>query len=152
VIISTIPLSLALAGCAIQPALPMAHALRAPAGAPTISWPESQEHPEKTEPPHGEGSGESLMFGGLAAYTNSTVSVSGATVMVDSGASGILPYASVAWLPNSFPLIVSPQDFQVVERFVATPQNTIQIAPNTTKHLSNPTTIHLQRAVTRRRR
>ena len=86
----------------------------------------------------------------MAAYGTTTTNVN---VSLYSGASGFQPYDSVAWLPNRLPLIVSPQDFQVVEPFVLpTPRKvTIQISPDTTKHLSNPSTLHTQRAVTRRR-
>jgi len=147
-IIKTVVFSSALAACPVSPARPMVYALIAPV---RQERPE-QERPERTEPPHGEGSGESPLYGGMAAYGTATTNTTNVS-LYSSGASGIQPYDSVAWLPNRLPLIVSAQDFHVVEPFVPpTPHKvTIQISPDTTKHLSNPSTIHIQRAVTRRR-
>lgn len=142
-----------LAACHTSPAQPTLHALTQ-AVVPVHEWPEHRDQPEKTEPPHGEGSGESPIYGGMAVYGTGTVNVSNvsARVTVDSGASGIGPYTSAAWLPNRFPLIASAQDFDV-EPFVplSRPKLKMQIGPDTSKHLSNPSTIQTRRAFTRRR-
>ena len=99
-----------LAACYVSPARPTLHALTPIV--PVYEWPERRDHPEKTEPPHGEGSGESPLYEGIAVYGANSSNVS-ARVTIDSGVSGIQPYASVGWLPNRFPLIVSTQDFDI---------------------------------------
>jgi hypothetical protein len=137
-------LLLLLAACPTSPAQPTLGALRK-AVVPVYEWPERRDLPEKTEPPHGEGSGESPMYGGLFAYGTSSVTVY-------SSASGVGPDGSTAWLPNRFPLIVSIQDFDV-EPFAPSsrPNVTMRIRSDTTKHLSHPSTIQTRRAFTRRR-
>jgi hypothetical protein len=153
VLIKAIIVSSALAACPSPQAQPMVHALRGPV-VPVRDWPEPQDRPEKTEPPHGEGSGESPLYGGMAVYSTATINVNASgSFMADSGASGIRPYASVAWLPNKLPLIVSTQDFQVVEPFVVAPtpeKVTIQIGPDTKNHMSTPSMIRTRRWFTRR--
>jgi hypothetical protein len=147
VIIKTIALSSALATCPLPQAQPTMHALSVPVRQ------ERSEHelPEKTEPPHGEGSGESPMFGGMAVYGNANVSNT-ASVMVHFGASGAQPYTSVARLPNRLPMIMSTHDFEIDLFAPPMPQrSTVQVAPHTTKHLNNPSTTRRQRAVTRQR-
>lgn len=52
----------------------MVHALKVRV-APVRDWPEPQDRPEKTEPPHGEGSGESPLYGGMAVYSTTTINV-----------------------------------------------------------------------------
>ena len=146
-IIKTIALSSALASCSIPQTRPPMHVL----SVPVRQERREQEGPEKTEPPHGEGSGESPMFGGMAVYGNANISNT-ASVSVDSGASGTQPYTSVAWLPNRFPLIVSMQEFEVEPLVPRTPQKmVIQAAPNAARNLRNLSGMHIQRAVTRRR-
>jgi hypothetical protein len=91
VIIKTIALSSALASCSIPQTQPTMHTLSVPI---RQEWPE-HERPEKTEPPHGEGSGESPIYGGIAVYGNANISNT-ASVVVDSGASGSQPYTSIS--------------------------------------------------------
>jgi len=141
------------AGCPASPAQPSLQAV-AQAVVPVREWPERRDQPERTDPPHGEGSGESPMYGGMAAYFPGAANVSNvsARVIVDSGASGIGPYAPAAWLPNRFPLIASTQDFEIKPFMPSShPNVTMQIGPDTSKHLSNPSTIQTRRAFTRRR-
>jgi hypothetical protein len=52
-----------LATCSAAPTRPTLHALK-PA-VPIYQWPEHRSLPEDTEPPHGEGSGESPLYGGV---------------------------------------------------------------------------------------
>jgi hypothetical protein len=120
-------------------------------GVPVREWPESRERPEKTEPPHGEGSGESVMYIGIHSdLSTNTANVS--TVIVDSGASGWQPLPPTTWLPNGLNLITSRDG--LVELFPATPCSAnnadASIHPNTTKHLTNPSTIQERRSYTRR--
>ena len=148
-IIKTLALSSALASCQLQHVRPVMHAL----AVPVHEHQEPVEKPEKTEPPHGEGSGESPMFSGMAAYGSANVSNT-ANVTVSSSGSGIDAYTSVAWLPNRFPLIGSSSEFVLIERFEPLPasQATIQIHTETKNHLGNPSARQIQRAVTRRQR
>jgi len=148
-IIPTIALSSALAFRRIQPAQPVVTAATVPVQHPQ----EPLERPERTEPPHGEGSGESPMYGGMGAYGTLTVTHT-ANVNVSLGGSGIPAHTHIAWLPNRFPLIVSSTEFVVAERLDPPPQfqATIQVHPKTTKHMGNPSTKQIQRAVTRRQR
>jgi hypothetical protein len=147
-IIKAIVMSSALAACP-TPAKPDVHALKVRV-APAPEWPGSQERLEDTEAPHGEGSGESPLYGGLGAYglnINAT-NTSPNTITVDSGASGTQPYASIAaWLPNRLPLIVSTHDFNVVQSVVTPWQKATMGGPTeTTRHLSNPSTIQILRS------
>jgi hypothetical protein len=154
VIIQTIALSSALAGCPVQPTRPMLHALTAPV-VPVQSWPVPKDWPEKTDPAHGEGSGESPMYVGLFGYGTTTASNVSAHVMVDSGASGTHPYTSVAWLPKSFNLVSSPVGLELVARVPSSlpfAANNLNVSPNATKHMSNPSTIQTRRSFTRPRR
>jgi hypothetical protein len=148
-------LLLPLAACPTSPAQPTLHALRKAVVVPVHEWPERRDLPEKTEPPHGEGSGDSPMYGGLAAYGTASVNVFSnvsATATVYSSASGVSPDAFTAWLPNRFPLILSIEDFHV-EPFEPSsrPNVTMRIRSDTTKHLRYPSTIQTRRAFTRRR-
>ena len=145
-IIKTIALTSALVSGPIQQGQPAMRALTVPAH----EHREPVERPEKTEPPHGEGSGESPMFGGMAVYGNVSNT---ASVTVSYSASGTVAYTSDAWLPNRFPLIVSSNEFVIVEREpVPTFPATIQIRPETKKHMGNLSARQIQRAVTRRQR
>jgi hypothetical protein len=116
-------------------------------GVPVYVWPESEERPDKTEPPHGEGSGESVMYGGIHSNISNT-----ASVVVDSGVSGgVQPLLPVTWLPNGLKLITST--IELVEPFPpVTMASALEnpIHSNTTKHLANPSTIKQQRFYTRR--
>ncbi|MGD0758151.1 MAG: hypothetical protein ABR921_04540 [Candidatus Sulfotelmatobacter sp.] len=141
-----------LATCSTSPVRPTVHSLT-PLAAPVYEWPEPRDHPEKTEPPHGDGSGESPLYSGLAVYGAATSNVSNLTtrVTVDSGASGAQPYISVAWLPNSFPLVVSTRDFDVELFLPPTSPITIQVGPDTTRNRMNPSAVQTRRSFTRRR-
>ncbi len=127
--------------------MPTMHALTAPA-APVYEWPERREPLEGDHPGHGEGSDESAMFSGI----NSNVSNTAARVSVDSGASGVAPYASVGWLPRGLNLVASFDQLFVGEQ-IPTPSpiaTNLTVSPNATKHLSNPSTIQTRRSFTRR--
>ena len=122
------------------------HALKAPA-APINGWPERREPLEGDHPGHGEGSDESVMFTGLNV-SNTTASVS-----VDSGASGLSPYISVGWLPRGSNLVASSDQLPVLTEPVPMPlsfETSLNVSPNATKHLSNPSTIKTRRSFTRR--
>jgi hypothetical protein len=122
------------------------HALTVPA-APINGWPERREPLEGDHPGHGEGSDESVMFTGL------NVSNTTASVRVDSGASGLSPYTSVGWLPRGSNLVMSFDQFVVVEP-LPTPmpsETSLNVSPNATRHLNNPSTIKTRRSFTRRR-
>ena len=123
-ILKTIALTSALASCPIQQGQPTMCALTVPAHENR----EPVDRPEKTEPPHGEGSVESPMFGGMGVYGSATISNT-ASVTALYSASGADAYTSVAWLPNRFPLIVSRSEFVIVERVEPPPTSpaTIQI-------------------------
>jgi hypothetical protein len=146
-------ISSALASCPAAQPEQTVEAVRAPT-VPVRAWPEPRELPEKTEPPHGEGSGESPIYGGLAVYGTPSVNVSNvsAHVMVDSGASGTAPYTSVAWLPNRFSLVVSTQEFE--PDFVAPSawlNYPFEATSSATERPYNSSMIHIRRAYTRRR-
>jgi hypothetical protein len=145
-LIKTVTISSALITSPAPQGQAVMHALRAP-NLPIHTWPAPNEHPEKTDPPHGEGSGESPMYGGLSAYSTATVNVS-------AGVSGIAPDTYVAWLPNTLPLMFSPRDLKnQIDTFpTSAPSNVIvRIEPDTSKHLSNPSAMKLRREYTRRR-
>jgi hypothetical protein len=117
--------------------------------APIRKRPELPELPERDHPAHGEGSSESPTYLGLGAYTNTS-----GRVIVDSTASG--SYTSIApqamWLANRFPLIASTRDFDVEPSLPTPPPiKTFQVAPDTTKHLTNPSTLRARRSYGRRR-
>jgi hypothetical protein len=152
VIIQTLVISSALATCPATKSEKVAEAMRAPA-APVVEWPEPQERPEKGEPPHGEGSGESPIYGGLAVYGGPAVNVSNvsARLIVDSGASGFSPYASVAWLPNSFPLVVSIEDFEADFIAASARPSSIQVDSYASTQPYNPSATKIRQAYTRRR-
>jgi hypothetical protein len=120
--------------------------LMAPA-TPLYEWPERREPLEGDHPGHGEGSDESVMFVGI----NSSNTAS-STVTFDSGASGIGPYTSVGWLPRGM-ILVTSVDQLVVGNPVQTPvpfSPNLNVSPNATRHLSNPSTIRTRRSFTRR--
>lgn len=139
-----------LATCPTSHAQASWHSLTPPA-MPVYVWPERQELPEKDHPAHGEGSGESRMFVGVA--TNAS-----GRVVVDSSASGSAfsngthALDQTTWLPIGLNVVTSRDDLDV-EPFLPTtrPIATIQFKPDTTKHLSNPSTTRARRSYTRRR-
>lgn len=124
------------------------HSLTPPA-MPVHEWPVHQERPEKTAPPHGEGSGESVMFVGI--NTNVATNVSGSVISVDSGASGSHSMPSATWLPNGLNLVTTIN--QLADPFppAMLHETMILIGPDRTKHLTNPSTIKARRSYTRRR-
>jgi hypothetical protein len=115
-------------------------------GVPTYEWPESNERPEKTDPPHGEGSGDSVLFVGLHSNISNTAN----TVIVDSSVSGFEPLPPVTWLPNGLNLVTTA--LELVKPFPpATPNSVVTlIRPDTTKHLANSSTVKERRSYTRR--
>jgi hypothetical protein len=128
-----------LAGLAIRPAPDEQTTWRSltPPAPLIYVWPEHRERPERTEPPDGEGSGESPMFGGLV-YGNS----SPGWVTVDSGASGANNVPDAAWLRRNLNLNVvsSIDDLVDIEPF---PPTTLPIAKvlmqsDPTRHRANP--------------
>ena len=126
--------------------MPTMHALTAPA-TPVYEWPERREPLEGDHPGHGEGSDESVMFVGINSNVSNTASVT-----VDSGASGVGPYTSVGWLPRGLNLVTSFDQLVVGER-VPTPLpfvTNLNVSPNATRHLNNPSTIQTRRSFTRR--
>lgn len=111
-------------------------------------WPEREREPlEGDHPGHGDGSDESWMFVGINSNVSNTASVT-----VDSGASGIGPYTSFGWLPKGLNLVASFDELEVVERVpAALPYATdLNVSPNASKHLTNPSTIQTRRSFTRR--
>jgi hypothetical protein len=139
-----------IANCPTAPSRPTMRRLNPPS-APIYNWPEHHDYPEKTEPPHGEGSTESPMYGGMAVYGTQTVNVSAALVTFDSGASGTQPYVSMTWLANRLPLVVSVADLDVGPVLPRQSMTATQVAPDSTKHRMNPSTIQSRRSITRRR-
>jgi hypothetical protein len=124
--------------------MPTMHALTAPA-TPVHEWPERREPLEGDHPGHGEGSDESMMFIGINSNVSNTASVT-----VVSSASGVGPYTSVGWLPRGLNLVTSFDQFVLGER-VPTPFATnLNVSPNATRHLNNPSTIQMRRSFTRR--
>jgi hypothetical protein len=140
-----------LASCPTSDAKPTLY-ISVASPAPIRKWPELPDLPERDHPAHGEGSSESPMYLGIGAFATNTNTSS--RVTVDSSASGDYPsIASQAiWLANGFPLITSMQDFDV-EPSLTTPlvAETIQVTPDTRKHLTNPSTLKTRRAYGRRR-
>lgn len=128
--------------------MPTMHALTAPATpVHKYGWPEPREPLEDDHPGHGEGSDESAMFVGINSNVSNTASVT-----VDSGASGVAPYTSVGWLPRGLNLVTSFDQLVVGER-VPTPvpfATNLNVSPNATRHLNNPSTIQTRRYFTRR--
>jgi len=126
--------------------MPTMHAMTAPA-TPAYEWPERREPLEGEHPGHGEGSDESAMFVGI----NSNVS-NRASVTVDSSASGASPYTSVCWLPRGLNLITSFDQLVGGKRLpMPWPFATnLNVSPNSTRHLNNPSTIKTRRSFTRR--
>jgi hypothetical protein len=125
--------------------VPTIHAPTAPA--PTYEWPERRDPLEGDHPGHGEGSDESPMFNGV--HSN----VSPGSVSVDSGASGIGPYTSVGWLPKGLNIVTSFDQLFMSVQMIPTPlplATNLTVSPNSTKHLSNPSTIQTRRHFTRR--
>jgi len=117
--------------------------------APTVpvrDWPEDRERPERTDPAHGEGSGESVMYLGLGGYTTNTAAHSLMSVNVDSSASGAVSiYGPQMWLSNTFLSVTSPRDLYS-ERIPLPVAKTIRVVPDTTKHLANPSTARMRRS------
>jgi hypothetical protein len=123
------------------------HALKAQA-APVNGWPERREPLEGDHPGHGEGSDESAMFVGIASNVSNTT----ASARVDSGASGLSPYTSVSWLPRGLNQLTSFDQLVMVEP-VQTPwpfATNLDVSPNATRHLANPSTIKTRRSFARR--
>ncbi|HXM11530.1 MAG TPA: hypothetical protein VN946_16390 [Terriglobales bacterium] len=126
--------------------MPAIHALTAPA-TPLYEWPVRREPLEGDHPGHGEGSDESEMFVGINSNLSNTASVT-----VDSSASGVGPYTSVGWLPRGLNLVTSFDQFFIGER-VPTPlpfATNLNVSPNATRHMNNPSTIKTRRSFTRR--
>jgi hypothetical protein len=140
-----------LASCPMTDAQPTLYTSVA-SPAPVRRRGELPELPEKDHPADGEGSRESPIYLGIGAYANNTNTSS--RVVVDSSASGHYTSSSpqAMWLANRFPLITSTHDFDV-ESFVPTPLSTemMKIAPDTMKHLTNPSTLRARRSFGRRR-
>ncbi len=124
--------------------MPTMHALTA-AATPIYEWPERREQLEGDHPGHGEGSDESVMFVGINGNVSNTASVT-----VDSSASGVGPYTSVGWLPKGLNLVTSFDQLVVGER-VPTPlpfATNLNVSPNATRHLNNPSMIQTRRSFT----
>jgi hypothetical protein len=137
-----------LAACPTMHTHATLHSLTNPA-TPVHEWPVRQEQPEKTDPPHGEGSGESVIFVGI--NTNVATNTSGSVINVDSGASGSHSMPSATWLPNGLDLITSINELSDPFPPAMLPGTMIPIGPERTKHLTNPSTIKSRRSYTRRR-
>jgi hypothetical protein len=117
-------------------------------GVPVYVWPESKEQPEKTEPPHGEGSGESVLYIGI--HSDLSTNSSNASTIIDSGASGVQPLPTAMWLPNDLNIVTTT--CELTEPFpVVLPTGVItRFCPDSTQHLTNPSMIKQRRAYTRR--
>lgn len=128
--------------------IPTLRTLTAPA-MPIHKWPERREPVEGDHPGHGEGSDESVMFVGINSAGSNTTSV---TVTLDSGASGAGSYTSVGWLPKGLNLVMSLDQLSIGERIPrSSPLTTnLNVSPNATSHLNNPSTIKTRRSFTRR--
>ncbi len=122
------------------------HAVAPLLAMPVYEWPVHPEQPEKTDPPHGEGSGESVMFTGI--NTNTFTNASGRLITVDSGASGSqIPYAT--WLPQGLNLVTDVSELGVEPMPPAALIHTANhIGP---KHFTGPSGIKVRRSYTRRR-
>ena len=120
------------------------------AAVPEYEWPVRQELPEKTDPPHGEGSGESVMF--LGINSNVATNASGGLISVDSGVSGSPSIPSATWLPNGLNLVTTVRELDVEPVPLSPlPKGIIHIGPDTGSHLANPSTVQARRWYTRRR-
>jgi hypothetical protein len=140
-----------LASCPMSDAHPTLY-ISVASARPARKRPEPPDLPERDHPPHGEGSSESPIYLGVGSFANNNTA--SGRIIVDSSASGT--YTSTApqatWLAGNFSLAISMRDFDV-EPFVPTPPTkTIQVAPDTTKHLANPSTLRALRSYGRRRR
>ena len=135
------------------PTLPTSHVVRSMTVTPIREWPEDREHSDKTDPPHGEESGESPLYGGLAVYGNVSNAASGSFIS-DSGASGTHNYNAVGgWLPNHFPLATSTRELDNEPYFPwSRPNLMIHVGPDSKKHRTNPSTKEVLRSNTRRQK
>jgi hypothetical protein len=139
-----------LATCPTLDAQPMLY-ISIASPAPTREWPELPDLPEGDHPAHGEGSSESPMYQGVGGYVNANTSN---RIVVDSSASGnynsLSPQA--VWLANRFPLVTSTRDLDVEPLLPAACLiKTFQVAPDTTKHLTNLSTLRTRRTYGRHR-
>jgi hypothetical protein len=133
------------AGCPASHVDAAWHSLTPPA-APVYEWPQHQELPVDPEHLPHDGSGESGMFIGMVS--NSTVNVStysGAIIGVDSGASGSHALPFVPWLTDGLNIVTDFSELGDPFPPMPLPGFKIHIGPNTTKHLSNPSTVRTRR-------
>jgi hypothetical protein len=108
---------------------------------PSIKWPDDWKQPEPPEHDHPSDEDPSPVFLGLGAANINVSNVSSQLVVAnDSGATGNL-YTTVAatWLPIGPYLATATRDLDHGERFMTLPFAT-NIAPDTKKHLANPST------------
>lgn len=120
----------------------------------TINWPDDLNLPERREQQHPAHEDPSPMYRGLV-YSNINVSNTAArSINIDSSvsASGSNAWGAM-WPENNFILVSSVDELGVGGLLPpllpsATARN---VSPETTKHLSNPSTMNVHRSVTRRR-
>jgi hypothetical protein len=88
------------------------------------------------------------MFVGIQSTISNTAT---GTVMADSGVSGFQALPPVTWLPNGLNLITST--IELAQPFPPAMRTSVGVPMrlDTTKHLTNPSTIKERRSYTRRR-
>ena len=110
---------------------------------PTINWPDDfGKPPEEPEPKHPSHEDDpSPVYSGILASNVNTKASGRLILSPDSGASGNL-YTTVAttWLPVGSPLAMSTHDLYHGERFQPPWAHAANFAPDTKKHLANPST------------
>lgn len=106
----------------------------------SINWPDDKNLPKRPEQEHPSHEDQSPMYIGVA--TTLTPNASGRIVVhAGSGASGTYTTVAMTWLPVGPRLVASTRDLDLGERFLPPwPFATVQVAPDTKKHLANPST------------
>jgi hypothetical protein len=141
-----------LAGCHADQPSQTWRSLTGPAT--TINWPEDLNLPERRDSEHPAHEDPSPIYRGLV-YSNLNVSNTAArTISLDSSASASGQHIRASmWPENNLIMVSSVNDLEVAGRVPPSLPfaSNLKVSPDTTRHLSNPSTIHVQRAFTRRR-
>jgi len=115
----------------------------------------SSELPEQHEPEHPADDDPSPIYRGLVYQSISNNASTLVTFNASSGASGGpvfgLHVPQSIWPENTLTIVSSVGDLEVSERLKPQFSN-LNVSPNASKHMANPSTIQIRRSITRRQR